>query len=82
MLTFDVSCRQERCVRCMVINEKHANVLQYKESKSVPLMFSSTSLTNAFPMACSLLFPEEVAILERSVLGDKWRCLALLALPM
>lgn len=26
-------CRHEGCVRCMVINEKHANILQYKESK-------------------------------------------------
>lgn len=25
--------RQERCVRCMVINQKHGNILQYKESK-------------------------------------------------
>lgn len=27
-----VENRQERCVRCMVINQKHSNVLQYKES--------------------------------------------------
>lgn len=25
--------RQERCIRCMVINQKHVNILQYKESE-------------------------------------------------
>lgn len=31
--------RLDRCVRCLVISERHANVLQYKESKSHPKVF-------------------------------------------
>ena len=27
--------RRPQCAKCMLIHEKHANVLQYKESKSV-----------------------------------------------
>lgn len=30
---FLIENRHERCLRCMVINQKHSNVLQYKESK-------------------------------------------------
>lgn len=82
--------RQERCVRCMVISQKHANILQYKESKCfrwntfliklkqvvmLEVLYSLMFSSHSILLPFLSIFPEESS---RCLFRDQWGCLPLL----